>query len=443
MSEAIGQQLKELRESKSISLEQVSQATRIRLHYLKAIEAGNYSALPSAAQARGFLRSYAAYLNLDSEVLAEAMAGQLPGSLSVPSTPLPSPPPSSNLSEEGGAIFTALGEKLKNQRQLLELSLEDVELHTHIRLYYLEAMEAGRFADLPSPVQGRGMLSNYASFLGMDAEPLMLRYAEALQSRLNMKQAAVPRRRPAAVRKDWSERSFLRRLISPDFILGGLLIVFLGGFTLWGGLRISALRSDSAQQTATQTALGLANQPAGLLTGSTPTPGNALAATATLPPGSASTAAPLLGPEGEAGAAEAEVSPSPPAPLPTSSSSVQVYVVVRQRTWMRVLVDGKLEFEGRVAPGGAYMYNGDQQVELLTGNGAGLQVFHNQVDLGLIGMFGEVVNRIFTGEAILTPTPTLTPTGRPAPTSTPTIEGMETQTPTASATPALPQPVQP
>ena len=76
-------------------------------------------------------------------------------------------------------------------------------------------------------------------------------------------------------------------------------------------------------------------------------------------------------------------------------------MVVQQRTWMRVTVDGEVAFEGRVLPGSAYPFAGEERVELVTGNGAGLQVFFNQQDLGLLGLFGEVVQRVFTVQGVL------------------------------------------
>jgi cytoskeleton protein RodZ len=434
MSLPIHQQLKELRETKSISLEQAAQATRIRLHYLKALEAGNFSALPSPAQARGFVRSYAAYLGLDPQAVIEALVAEVPGSLAASSRPLPPAQAAPDMSsEEADRLFKEIGEKLQNQRQLLDLALEDVELHTHIRIFYLQALEAGRFGDLPSPVQGRGMLNNYASFLGMDAEPLLLRFAEALQARLNVKQALDPPRRPIAIRRDWSQKNLFQRLLSPDFIIGGLIIIFLTGFTIWGSLRISSLRSDSARQTATQTA-ALSLQAAALNSGLTSSPGGTRTTTPT-PDGEDPAGLPTLPADLPGDEEDPDLAPGA---LPAPSSAVQVYVVVKQRTWMRVLIDDKVEFEGRVIPGGAYLYDGDRSIEILAGSGAALQVFFNQVDQGLLGTFGEVVNRIYTSEGILTPTPTLTPTGRPAPTATPTPMGMEATTASPTATAPLP-----
>ena len=66
---SIGEQLKQARESRGLSIKQVVQATRIRAHYLEAMETDDFSTLPSAAQARGFLRSYADFLGLNADDL--------------------------------------------------------------------------------------------------------------------------------------------------------------------------------------------------------------------------------------------------------------------------------------------------------------------------------------------------------------------------------------
>ena len=65
MSETIGQRLKQNRLSRKLSLENVAEATRVRVIYLQALENNDYSAMSSAAQGRGFLRLYADFLGLD------------------------------------------------------------------------------------------------------------------------------------------------------------------------------------------------------------------------------------------------------------------------------------------------------------------------------------------------------------------------------------------
>jgi cytoskeletal protein RodZ len=69
MKNGIGDLLREAREARGHSLEDVEKATRIRAKYLEALESGDFGVLPSATQARGFLRNYAQFLGLDAEAV--------------------------------------------------------------------------------------------------------------------------------------------------------------------------------------------------------------------------------------------------------------------------------------------------------------------------------------------------------------------------------------
>jgi len=67
----LGQLIKERREAKGLTPEEVSTATRIKLAFLKAIEEDNYRLLPDEAYILRFLYDYATFLNLDwNEVMA-------------------------------------------------------------------------------------------------------------------------------------------------------------------------------------------------------------------------------------------------------------------------------------------------------------------------------------------------------------------------------------
>lgn len=61
----IGEILQKAREEKAISLEQISELTKIRLLYLKALEAGEFEKLPGRVYVKGFLKSYAKTVELD------------------------------------------------------------------------------------------------------------------------------------------------------------------------------------------------------------------------------------------------------------------------------------------------------------------------------------------------------------------------------------------
>lgn len=67
---SIGSTLEEARNRRGVTLEQAAAATRIRLRHLGALEASEFDSIPGPTYVRGYLRSYAAFLNLDPEELA-------------------------------------------------------------------------------------------------------------------------------------------------------------------------------------------------------------------------------------------------------------------------------------------------------------------------------------------------------------------------------------
>ncbi len=67
----IGNELKNERELQGLSLENVHEDTRIGIDFLRSLEQGKIEHLSHPVYAKGFVRSYAHYLGLDSERIAE------------------------------------------------------------------------------------------------------------------------------------------------------------------------------------------------------------------------------------------------------------------------------------------------------------------------------------------------------------------------------------
>jgi len=67
----LGEVLRTAREAKFIDLARVERDTKIRVHYLSALERGDYRELPAAVYTKGFLRNYGLYLGLDPEYLVD------------------------------------------------------------------------------------------------------------------------------------------------------------------------------------------------------------------------------------------------------------------------------------------------------------------------------------------------------------------------------------
>ena len=72
MEATIGEQLRLAREGRGIPLREISDQTRISMHYLEAIESNDYKRLPGGIFNRSFVKAYAKYVGYDEK---EALEG--------------------------------------------------------------------------------------------------------------------------------------------------------------------------------------------------------------------------------------------------------------------------------------------------------------------------------------------------------------------------------
>jgi cytoskeletal protein RodZ len=315
-------------------------------------------------------------------------------------------------SENSMQIFREIGRDLRQRRELLSLHFDEIERNTHVKAHYLDALERGALDELPSTVQTRGMLANYATFLDLDVDALLLRFADALQAWHRERNPQKPARKPG--QPILANLPPVRTFIAGDMIFGVGMAILLVGFAIWGVSRVMTIQS---QQEVQPTSISISDV---LLASPAP---SSFTATATFIPVESFPGEPTVTLE---------------IPTPNANAPVQLNLVAVERTYMRVVVDGEVAFEGRVVPGNAYPFEAETQIEVLVGSGAAIRIVYNGRDLGLMGTFGQVVNNIYLGSEILTPTglPTLTPTVTETPTRTapPSSTSRFTDTPAPSAT---------
>lgn len=299
-----------------------------------------------------------------------------------------------------------IGRDLRQAREQLGLTLEEAERATRIRPRYLQAIEDGDLDALPSLVQARGFLSNYADFLGLDSDEILLRYADRIGKRNSSRRPVGSLERPPA-NPTIQIRARRPRWLTLDLFVAGFIVLAVVGILIWGVSRLlESMRED------TRAAL----EPAPLLAEVTPNPSGTSTAVGSL------TLTPEVTSETE-GVLQ-------PTPFPTLEpftgpiSGVNLRILVERRSYLRVTIDGEEQFTGRVAPGEILEFSGNEQIELLTGNAGGLRVLFNGQDQGLLGDLGEVLTRIWTTEGRITATPTITPT------PTPTLRPSGTPSPT-------------
>lgn len=304
-----------------------------------------------------------------------------------------------------------IGRTLKERRERLGLTLEEVERSTRMRTQRLEALEEGRFDTLPSQVQLHGFLRNYADFLGLDADDLLANYQSSLAEPGKKRSPALhgkPRRTPRG-----PLGSPARRRSLAETLLSGIVIAAVAAVFLWGGGSIVA-SLNMPETPDVQPVLVALNDP-------TETP--------TLTP----SPEPNRSLEGmpDTALTERGMTLTPTLILPVLDS-VRLELTAVSETWVRLSVDGEEVFQGRMAPGDQLAYTGQEKIELVTGNAGGLRVVFNGQDQGPLGDLAQVVERVWSPRGIVTPTATitLTPTLTPqqSPTFTPTSTSVNAPT---------------
>lgn len=79
LSLSVGEELRLAREARALTIEQVAKLTKVRAHYLKQMEAGQFADLPPGTYALSYIRSYAKFLGLNpAQVITRVTEEELP-----------------------------------------------------------------------------------------------------------------------------------------------------------------------------------------------------------------------------------------------------------------------------------------------------------------------------------------------------------------------------
>ncbi len=193
------------------------------------------------------------------------------------------------------------GERLKRERELREVTLEEITAATRIGSRFLEALENEEWSKLPGGVFNRGFVRSIARYLGLDEEALLGEYDLAHGTQV----APVP---PPPERLMSSSKWI------PFLLFVGLLVLIfcavVGGIYYW--------RQHDARRTQTQSIT------------SAPPIANAPLTSASNPQAS---------------------QPQSDTPLPAQEPPLDLLVSASAATRVRILADGRLLFEGEFLSG--------------------------------------------------------------------------------------------
>jgi cytoskeletal protein RodZ len=118
-----------------------------------------------------------------------------------------------------------LGEELKRERVLREISLREISEATKISIRILEAIENNNYKILPGGIFNRNFLRAYAQFIGLDPESVVNKYQQQVvnngEDSLPDFVALIPEQKAPSP----SHRNSI--LVVVAFLIVGLILFFL------------------------------------------------------------------------------------------------------------------------------------------------------------------------------------------------------------------------
>jgi len=291
-----------------------------------------------------------------------------------------------------------LGARLREAREELELTLDEVEDRTRIRRAFIEALEEERFADLPGDVYARGFIRNYASLLGLDAEELIEAYGRAVRR----PEKAMPQVLDEPLHKRrWSPNWRTVLLASLGVAAAAVLIWSIYGYVYvrrgpwppWAREAVAVQTPSSARETPAQGARVTATPTTEPYDAPTPTRVTSSEAPANPTP----TQPPPTSPPKPTDTPVPTATDTPtPSPTPTRAGNIVVEARLIAKTYLDVRVDGERVFVGIPEAGQHQQWTAQEIISLRIGNAGGVRLIVNGVDVGIMGEPQQVIDVQYT-----------------------------------------------
>ena len=280
--------------------------------------------------------------------------------------------------EEIGPRITAFGERLRRERELRGISLDEISSATKIGTRLLRALEEGQLDLLPGGIFNKGYVRAYARHLGLDEERAVADYLEAAdEARPDVR--LIAHQNASAHAEHVSNRSLYRGGFPVIPVL--ILVVVIAGAS--GGWHLYQQRQREGQPRSTNQMPNL--KPSGN------------AASGLAAPTSVSTEpANSTGSSHVAGTVEAaESSPHPADSNPSltgtglagdeAGAPFEVTVRAKDRAWVKIKSDGKVLVEGVINPADVKTIHAMNQVIFWTGNAGVVELSFNGKNIPLNG----------------------------------------------------------
>ncbi|MGE5111646.1 MAG: RodZ domain-containing protein [Acidobacteriaceae bacterium] len=286
----------------------------------------------------------------------------------------------------------SFGDKLKRERELRGVTLDEIAKATKIGTRALKALEDEQFDQLPGGIFNKGFVRAYAKFLGLDEEEMVSDYVTAQGDRDASKPDLMAK---LAVQAEAQRRSDIAASGGDKSSASGniwitLAVVVLLTAGVAAGIRYYQMRKAAraeAERVRVQTQVP---QPAAPIASPVPDSaaiGNPNSATPDGQTTTTPTGAPDSSDSNNAVPAPGASSPTPAAVPKSTDTTVrpplELQIHVTKATWLSVQADGKPEVAETLRDSATKVIIAQEKVVLTTGNS--VDITCNGKPLGILG----------------------------------------------------------
>jgi cytoskeleton protein RodZ len=290
----------------------------------------------------------------------------------------------------------AFGERLRREREMRGVSLEEIASVTKIGTRLLRALEEENFDQLPGGIFNKSYVRAYCKCVGLDEEKGVADYLEA--SGETAPDVRVIARQNASARAD--------RPISSggSFPVVPVLVLLVAAAGATGGWHIlQERRHDQEQKLSPSNSVTNATSPVQRNS----TGGSAPPETSQLPknvsPQSRNAAQELAATSSAKGTTASFATPTPSsitATRPMTAGEFEVTVRAKDRAWVSLQSDGKIMVRGIIKAPDAKTVRASNEVVLWTGNAGATEVSFNGKDVPLHGGTNEEQMLVFNSHGL-------------------------------------------
>ncbi len=378
MSE-LARRLRAARESRGISLDEASHATKIKLRLLEAIDAGDFDGLPDGPPSRGFIKIYARYLGLDPDQSLSDFEAEV----GVPITQLNEviPPPPARQPAVSRYTQTVKVQGVRWKGELPPPGEAELDVL---------AEQAGAHLPAAQPSSALDVQTQTGQPVAASQEYDRASY----RSSFTLKVPKPPR--------DGSQEDLVFSPKRPSYRLMPSQAVIRAVLIGLAGMAGVIVLVAAVALVILPAVRGLSSQrPAAVPAATVPVTVISLQPTAAVTSGGV---APVETPQVTEGVSATPEAPSASAPVipPLPGGGVELILDARERAWVRVLVDGNVVYEGIPSIGPNVRWRGENSVGIETGNAGAFEVIINGARLGIAGPRNKTVKLTWDTEGKVT-----------------------------------------